>query len=122
MSNYTLKELKDRFSIAKEKTIKQEEDYQQLIYDLEKDIDVEVGLLKEEINSSQSNVFSEPHPNSLVLLEYEGLIDDINKLKSEYEFYDEQGELDSVFPDSNETDLESDSLFDDFSEDGLPLI
>lgn len=122
MSNYTFKELKDRFSNAKEKTIAQEEDYQQLIYDLEKDINIEIELLEEGIYSSQSNMFSEPHKNSLVLLKYESLISDLNKLKSEYEFYDEQDELDNMFADKHENDFESDSLFDDFSEDGLPLI
>lgn len=94
-------ELKSKFKVAEDKALNLEDDYEQFVLNLEKE-------LYSEIESVQDILFLDSKYGK-VLKELNGLLDEINTLKSENEFYDEKAALDMMFPNRYDDDFDEES-------------
>lgn len=97
MFNYSLEELKVRLEKAITKTEAQEDDYEQFVYDLEQDLVAEI----QEMNIDH---LYEVHKV------YSSMLRKLKELKKEYDFFDEEAELDMMFPDRHDDDFDEDSM------------
>ena len=112
---HSITRLNKRFLDAVEQTENQDDDYEQIVYDLEKDV-------KEELKSVEDYIYSHPKygfipdeqiPNWKDISELESLLKKITHLKNENDFYDAEDMSDMMFPNRFDEDFDEDSLSND---------
>lgn len=104
MYNFDLKDLRQRFNMIKSKEENEGSDYEEDVYELERNID-------DEIESLES--FTGEHPRKEEQVELKGLKQlkiELNQFKKENDFYDEEAELDRMFPNRHDDDFDDDSM------------
>ncbi len=96
-----LEELRTTFEELVTKAENGDENYETEVLELEEEVDREIETL-------------ENHPHyeriSEILESFENLKKDIGQFKKEYDFYDEEGELDMMFPNRHDDDFDEDFI------------
>ena len=103
---------KKRLEDARTKAENYEDDYEELVYELEKEILEEFEWTKDGIinHPNYGNVPDIKLPNGKLYLEYNQLLKEIKDFKEYFDFYDADGELDMLFPDRHDDDFDEDSM------------
>lgn len=94
--------------IAKDEDYNGEEDYQQMTWDLETEIQDDIEMLEHTAFGSPNN------PNKSILKDiksFKNLKQSIKNFMDEYDFYDAESELDNMFSNRNDEDFDEDSMF-----------
>lgn len=107
MLNFSLEELENRFNDVEELVEKQEDDFEDKVFQLEEDVQFEIEMLQDEINRLDIDNIGDLDE---ILSKYENIAKRIKILKSENDFYDEEGELDNMFPNRYDDDFDEDSM------------
>ena len=107
MVNFSVEELEERFNEVEEFVENQEDDFEDKVFQLEEDVQYEIEMLQDHINGLD---FDKTEALEEVLSKYENIAKKIKILKSENDFYDEDAELDRMFPNRYDDDFDEDSM------------
>lgn len=110
MYNNSIDKLKTRFIDAREKTLNLEDDYEQLIHDLEVEIQFEIDQIEDNLmrHPKYGLCSTDKLPNGVLLSEFKKLKKEITLLKKENDFYDADDMLDMMFPNRSDEDFDND--------------
>ncbi|MCB9426629.1 MAG: hypothetical protein H6584_06330 [Flavobacteriales bacterium] len=112
MMNYTIEQLNDRLQKAEQQTENQEGDYEQLVYDLQQDVEMDIGFIEEvQLRHPEFGLIPDDQlPHSLELRGLKIIIKEIQRIKREHDFFDSEAELDMMFPERHDDDFDEDSM------------
>ena len=107
MVNFSVEELEKRFNEVEELVENREDDFENKVFQLEEDVQFEIEMLQDHINGLD---FDKTEALEEVFSKYENIARRIKILKSENDFYDEDAELDRMFPNRYDEDFDEDSM------------
>jgi hypothetical protein len=104
---FSLQELQERLDKAEESMENQANGFEVNLNELQRDVQTEIDAL---LSHMQNSPFSESNKLYDILYQLQAMEDTIKNLKGESDFYDEDAELDSMFPDRHDEDFDEDSM------------
>ena len=107
MVNFSVEELENRFNKVEELVENQEDGFEEKVLQLEEDVQFEIEMLQDHINGLD---FDKTEALEEAFSKYENIAKRLKILKSENDFYDEDAEVDRMFPNRYDDDFDESSM------------
>jgi hypothetical protein len=107
MYRFSLQELQERLEKIEERIELQEDGFEEEAKEFESDIETEIEALLSHLQNSPIDKSQKLYDT---LDQLQSMDERIKKLKGESDFYDEDAELDSMFPDRHDEDFDEESM------------
>lgn len=107
MYQFSLQELQERLDKVEESIENQANDFEDNTNELQRDVQREIDALLSHLQNSPIDKTTKLYD---ILYQLQTMDDTIKNLKGENDFYDEDAELDHMFPDRHDEDFDEDSM------------